>query len=678
MNTQAPQTQLIQTQQKEEDEVHLKDYLLVVERRWQWILLSFIVVMGSTAVYLNRTPNQYEATATIKIPVSSSGGLSSAISAFLPVGPTSDLLTEVETIKGRDIAETVIKELKLDKKEENAKLEWGQIILKFQTMLKVGQKNKTNLVDVTAIGDSPQEAKDIADQVATEYIRMSGASSKKTWDNLISLMAVKLKEAEDVLERSRQLLHEYEAKEGIITAFSSLLVGGGESKGGYGTQYAVPEISQAVAALKVDIMQMEIQLEGLRKYLPEGNPEVMRLKNRIADSKQRLQQEEKKVIEKYNKQFGLTDLAARVAFNQQLYSSLVIKHEELKAQYTMQNKIPKIVESALEPIYPTKPKKRLSLMLGGMMGLFLGLGFAFLREYLDNSIHTPEDVAKAIDLTVIGRIPYLRGAKGNPAVNGSSLLITYNDAQSSEKTWVREFYRKSYRMLQLELMSAFMVSADSENVISGRSNGIKNSCGWVLLVTSSVPGEGKSVVATNLAVSMAQTGKRVLLVEADCLNSSLRFLSGLETRTSDTILQQVEELNLDVRRGLMDVLEGKSGWDNVVRKTSVYNLYVITSGGESGQSDLSALLISSRFDDLIKLLREQFDVIIFDSPSVTLSSEPVSIGSKADGVILVAKVNHTKKDAIFQTKCMLQNSGANILGIVLNYVVIGRRGYTRL
>jgi len=671
MNTQAPQTQLIQTQQKE---VHLKDYLPVVKRRWQWILLSFIVVMGSTVVYLIRTPNQYEATAVVKMPVSSSGGLSSAISAFLPVGPTSDIETEIETIKGRDIAETVIKELKLDKKEENSKLEWRQIILKFQTMLKVGQKNRTNLVDVTAIGDSPREAKDIANQVATEYIRMSEASSKKKWDNLISQMAVKLKEAEDALERSRQLLHEYEAKEGIVTAFSSLLVGGGASKEGYGTQYAVPEISQAVAALKVNVMQMEIQMEGLRKYLPEGNPEVIRLKTNISDNKQRLQQEEKKTIGKYNKQFALTDLAVRVAFNQQLYSSLVTKHEELKAQYIMQNKVPEIVESALEPIYPTNPKKWLSLMLGGVLGLFLGLGFAFFREYMDNSIHTLEAVAKAIDLAVIGRIPYLRGAKGNPAVNGSSLLITYNDAQSSEKTWIREFYRKSYKMLQLELMSAFMASADSENVISGRSDGSKNSCGRVLLVTSSTPGEGKSVVAMNLAVSMAQTGKRVLLVETDYLNSSLRFLSGLETRTSDTILQQAEELNLDVRRGMIDVLEGKSRWDNVVRKTSVCNLYVITSGGESGQSDLSALFISSRFDDLIKSLREQFDVIIFDSPSVTLSLAPVFIGSKADGVILVAKVNHTKEDAIFQAKRVLQNSGANVLGIVLNYVAIGRRG----
>ena len=293
---------------------------------------------------------------------------------------------------------------------------------------------------------------------------------------------------------------------------------------------------------------------------------------------------------------------------------------------------------------------------------------------MDNSIHTPEDVEKALNLAVIGRIPYLRGAKRNPAVNGSSLLITYNDARSSEKTWVREFYRKSYRMLQLELMSAFMVSADSENTISGRSDGSKNSCGRVLLVTSSVPGEWKSVVATNLAVSMAQTGKKVLLVEADCLNSSLRFLSGLDTITSDTISQQEKELNLDVRSGLIDVLEGKLGWNNVVRKTSLYNLYVITSGSESGQSDLSALLISSRFDDFIKSLREQFDVIIFDSPSVTLSSEPVSIGSKADGVILVAKVNHTKKNAIFQAKQVLQNSGANVLGIVLNYVAIGRRG----
>ena len=375
MNTQAPQTQLIQTQQ-----FHIKDYLSVIKRRWQWIPLLFIVVVGSTVFHLYKTPYQYEATAVVKIPMSSRGGFSSAISAFLPVGPASDIETEIEMIKGRDIAETVIKELKLDKKEENSRLERRQIILHFQKMLTIRQKSNTNLVNITAISDSPREAKDIADQLATEYIRMSGASSKETWDNMVSQMAVKLKEAADVLEKSRQMLHEYEANKGIATAFSSLLVGGGTSIEGYGTQYAVPEISQAIAALKVNIMQMEIQLEGLRKYFPEGNPEVIRLKTNISDSKQRLQQEDKKAIEKYNKQFGLTDLAARVVFNQQLYSVLVTKHEELKVQYIMQNKIPEIVESALEPIYPTKPKKRLSLMMGGVMGLFFGLGFAFFRE----------------------------------------------------------------------------------------------------------------------------------------------------------------------------------------------------------------------------------------------------------------------------------------------------------
>jgi capsular exopolysaccharide synthesis family protein len=209
-------------------------------------------------------------------------------------------------------------------------------------------------------------------------------------------------------------------------------------------------------------------------------------------------------------------------------------------------------------------------------------------------------------------------------------------------------------MLQLEIMAA-VENADS--LLPGTEH--KN--GLTLLVTSSVPEEGKSVAAANLAISMAQTGRKVLLVDADCRNPLQHKL-----------------LELDAQMGLADVLAGNAAWDDVVRSTSVDNLYAITSGvdyvaslseGENGERDASALLISSRFDDFLKLSRDQFGVIIFDSPPATLASESVAISSKVDGVLLVIKANDTKKDVILRAKRNMQNSGGNILGALLNFAV---------
>ena len=642
MNAQTPQIQRFQNQQRE---IHLKDYWAVLQRRRWLILFAFVTVVGSTAVYLVRTPRQYEATAVMKIPTSGGGGgLAAALGAFMPVGMVNDLVTEIEIIKGRNIAEKVITDLKLDKKEKNLEQDWREIVSGFQEALKVQQRGQTNLIEIIATGDSPEEAKQIANIVADEYIQLSEASSQKLWNGLISQMEAKLEQTRTDLERSRQSLHDYEAREGITTAFSPLLIGAGAS----GTQYVVPEIPQAVAKLKATIMEMDVQLEVLRKNFPEADPMVTNLKNQIAVSRQRLQQEEKKAIEKYNTQFGLMGVAAEVVFNQQLYSMLVSKQEELKAQYIMQNKSPEVLEKAVEPLYPSTGRK-LTLMLGAFLGVFLGLGSAFFREFLDNSMHTAEDVERSIDLPVLGSIPRLGEIKKNP---GKDALIAYCDEGSSLNQRAREFYKESFRMLQLEVMAA--ADGKVEQTI-----GIQHQGGLTLLVTSSVSEEGKSVVAANLAISIAQTGRKVLLVDADCRNPSQHKL-----------------LDLDSHIGLIDIFAENADWSDAIKSTSIDNLNAITCGGGNPQPDPSALLISSRLEDFIKLSREQFDVTIFDSPSATLASESAAIGSKVDGVVLVIKANDTQKDIILQAKKTMQNSGGNLLCAVLNCAAVERRSTT--
>ena len=655
MNPQAPQMQVLHNQWEQgREESPLRDYWVVFKRRWWLVLLVFAVVVGSTVVYLVRTPRQYEATAVVKIPTSGGGGgLAAALGNFLPVGPSSDVATEIEVIKGTDIAKKVIRGLGLDKKEENLERDWRLIVSGFRETLKVGQKGQTNLIEITATGDSPQEAKDIANEVVDKYIQLSETSNQKVWHYLISQMEAKLNETEAALERSRQLLHNYEAKEGITTAFGPLLMGAGATTGG--TQYVVSESPQAVAQLKAGIMEMEVRLEGLRKSFPDADPKIISLKNQIAVSTEKLQQEEKKAIEKYNKQFGLTRIAAEVVFNQQLYSSLVSKHEELKAQYITQNKSPEVIEKAVEPIYPSKPKRRIIFMLSAVLGVFFGLGMALFREYMDNSMHTTDDVARSIDVPVLGSLPRLKGVKNNP---GSDALITHYDVNSFGNKRDREFYKESYRMLQLQLLVAADGELGSVASVQNQASSTQHQGALTLLVTSSTSEEGKSTVAANLAISMSQTGKKVLLVDADCRAPVQHKL-----------------LDLDSHMGLTDVLAGNVAWDDVVNSTTIDNLYVITSGveraaglseGENGKRDPSALLISSRLEDFTELSKKQFDVIIFDSPSTSLASESAAIGSKVDGVVLVVKANDTRKNIILQAKQRVQNSGGKILGTVLN------------
>ena len=650
VNTQSPHIQIIQEQQ--EDENHLKDYWAVFKRRWWIIALVIFIVLALSFVYLKRTPRQYEAVSIVKLPTQSNSGLAVALGAFLPIGPSGDIMTEVEIIKGRTIAVSIIQKLGLDKKESNLKLDPRLIVSEFRKSLRVSQRGRSNMIAITATGDSAKEAKDIANEIANEYIQISEVSNQKLWNTLIKQMQDKLSEAEADLMESRMSLHEHEAEQGITTAFGPLLVGGGgmlqSRSGDSGSQYMIPEALQAVAQLKANIIEMEIRLDLLRQSLPEAHPNIINLKDQIAVSSQRLEEEQEKAIERYNKQFGLTESAANVVLNQQLYTSLVTKQEELKAQYIMQNRLPEIVEEAIEPIMHSKPREILILMSAVLLGLFLGVGSALFWEYMDKSLHTYEDVERFAELPVIGRISHLRGAKHHfigreDGKRGTGRVALINAAGSSRSENRRAAYRESYRMLQLEMMA----------LVNGKvkhAGNIQHQGALTLLVTSSVKKEGKSLVAANLAISIAQTGGRVLLIDANHRSSIQHKL-----------------LDVGGGTGWIDVLTGNAAPTDAVKNTSLDNLYLANAGGENSQTDPSTLLMSSRLDDLIEALKGQFDFIIFDSAPVTLASESVAIGSKADGVILVIKANDTKRDAILEAKQRLQNSGGNILGAVLNW-----------
>jgi len=321
---------------------------------------------------------------------------------------------------------------------------------------------------------------------------------------------------------------------------------------------------------------------------------------------------------------------------------LISSQQELKAQIIMQRQSPEITERALKPLYPSAPSRRSGLSLGAAVGLFLGIGLAIFLEYLNTSMRTNADAVKAISLPVLGRIPRLRGFGRKPK---SDMLITYNGARSNRKKWRRKLYEESYRMLQLEIMAALNNTENSDN-----------KQGLTLLVASSEPKEGKSMVAANLAVSISQTGKKVLLVDADCRHPI-----------------QHELLGLDTEPGLTDILTEKLTWPEAVKTSSIGNISVIASGQEDGQIEASAALSSSRMDEFISLWQKEFDVIIFDSPAAVLASESIAVGSKVNGIVLVIKAGATKRDVVLQAKELIEYSGGNILGIALNFVAPERK-----
>lgn len=177
-----------------------------------------------------------------------------------------------------------------------------------------------------------------------------------------------------------------------------------------------------------------------------------------------------------------------------------------------------------------------------------------------------------------------------------------------------------------------------------------------LLITSSLPGEGKSTIAANLAVVFAQEGKKVLLVDADLRKPTLHF-----------------SFNVPHVNGFSHVLIGKYFYFNAVQETSVEGLSVLTSGPIPPNP--SELLLSRNMDAFLKEVKEKFDLVIFDAPPVLAFSDAQILGNKCDATVIIVNAGILKKDEFLRTEELVTASKARVIGVILNNFKVPKKFY---
>lgn len=282
-----------------------------------------------------------------------------------------------------------------------------------------------------------------------------------------------------------------------------------------------------------------------------------------------------------------------------------------------------IVEQAKVPSLPYKPSKRINLLVGMALGLFAGIGLAFLFEYLDDTVKLPEDVERVANLSMLGIIPQWTPKRG--ASREFSLpFLTSQDARSA--------FAESIRSLRTALLFSTSTGAPR-----------------VLHFTSVAQGEGKSTLLINLAITFTQLGNKVLLIDADLRRPSLHRMFGL-----------------DAGRGLCHYLAGGARPVDVAQATGIDNLFAIPAGVLPPNP--SELLSSARMLDLIKLGSEKFDYVLIDSPPVLGLADALVLAGYAQGTVIVAAAGGTRRAHLMGAIKRLSMSQAKIVGGVLNKV----------
>ena len=322
------------------------------------------------------------------------------------------------------------------------------------------------------------------------------------------------------------------------------------------------------------------------------------------------------------------ELQRKLDAAQSTYEVLLRKLQEVQVAENQNIGNARIIEPALVPIKPSSGKKLLKLGLGGVVGILLATATIFILELSDTSIKTLKQARELFGYTLLGSIPYF-GKKFTPRRNNQEWSIPELPVRDIPRSPISE----AFRMLQANLK--FLSSDKALKVI---------------VVTSSVPKEGKSTVSANLAAATAQLGRRVLLVDAD-----------MRQPLQHHIWQQTNAA------GLSDVIVGQAEFSAVVKEV-MHRLDVLTAGVIPPNP--MALLDSKRMASLIQYFSEQYDFVIIDAPPLVLAADALTLGRMTDGVLLVARPGVIDSTSAASAKESLDRCGQNVLGLVVNGVLL--------
>ena len=436
--------------------------------------------------------------------------------------------------------------------------------------------------------------------------------------------------------------------------------------------------SPMVQAFKPQLAMLEAQYASMASRYTLAYPPLVALKAKLDDTHARLNQTvaeivasvkleyraatarekqlEQEVAQEKARALALNDaslqdgiLARDVDTNRQLYESVLKRMKEMGVAAEVRSSNVSLVDRAIPPAYPSSPRKGLALLLSAMLGLSGAIGTAFFIEYLDDSLKSTEEVERYLRLPTLALVPDMSGfrngnhqaqiegseaqleSSGPPAKPAENLPAEASGRDGTHRRSALAMAREAYRTIR------------SQVLLSRAGESPK-----MLLITSAVAEEGKSVTAVNTAITFAHKGRRVVLIDADLRKARCHELLGCSGRL-----------------GLSEMLTSQASLDDVIVATRVTNLFFVSAGAIP--PDPPELLGSARMGEILNELGTRYDHIIVDSAPVMPVSDSIVLSKHVDGVIVIA--GHLTSRQLVKRACLrLSDAGARILGVVLNQI----------
>lgn len=599
-------------------ELTLYDYWRIVNRR-KWVaLLIFSVTVFSTMFYTRLQPTVYRSQAKIKIkpPTSYSKITGSVAEEF---DPWSAVATELMVITSSEISERAAAKLGMPS--------GGKSAAEIAASYKVERLTDSNLISISAFNSDPVRAADIVLAVVDAYrdfdLEQKSMQARKTLAD-ISARKDEVEESLRSLERQKQNFVEKNPKTGLGAALANQL-----------------------ADLEIKKRQL------LEKYTP-NHPEVRSLQQRIEVT-------EAKLEEIPAQEVTLARISRELRLQEDLYTTLNRQHEEAKLGVSSMVSFVSVVQRPVAESSPISPNRKLNMMVGAVLGLFIAVVVVFLLENLDVSISTIEDIEGFMKLPVLGIIPNILSEK--------HLDNWLTNVFKKERYTVDAF--RSVLIVNKRYASGVIESYHTmrTNILSNLNT--KESIS--LVISSAGAAEGKTLTAVNFALASAHSGLKTLLIDADLRRPAINEIFGTKKAPG---LSDVLTRKADWREAVLesaDFIMGGLDFDQLMRFSGIENLKVLNCGTQP--ENVVDVLDSANWRDLMEELKSEFDLIIFDAPPLLLFVDAVMIAKHAsDGVVLVYKAGKIARGALKRAADQITNANARMLGVVLNGVRASEMG----
>ncbi|MAY43405.1 MULTISPECIES: polysaccharide biosynthesis tyrosine autokinase [unclassified Neptuniibacter] len=689
-----------------DDVIDLREYWQTINRhKWGIVGFAFLVTLLTILVVFSLRP-VYKATATLLIEANSAQVVSIEEVYGIDSGNQEYYLTQFEILKSRKLAEAVMTKLDLVNhpefnEEPGFSFDWRALLPvdlpgsneapseadifqgkvdQFLEKVSISPVRKTQLVKVTYESYDAKLAAKVANEIGVAYIEGNLEAKLEVTMQASSWLSERLGHLKDDLRLTQKKLQDYRDSEGIVGEKGGLDIASKEldlvatklvesrrdrlelegvykqiqkiGKRNPRRLELIPAVLQhpLVQTMKESVAQIQLKKSELAKRYGSKHPKMESVNSELNIAYRSLNQQIVSVVNgienQYRaavasekslegslsstkvgmqdisrKEFKLKELQQDVDTKQALYDTFFTRLSETSATGDLKAANARIVDPAVKPLLPAKPKKKLIVVLAFVVSLMFGVVFAFLLKALDNTIKTASEIETKLGETMLGLLPLLKAKKGvaHPSYNA---YIEENQSQFAE----------AVRTIRTGV------------VLSALDNPHK-----VLAVTSTVPGEGKTSTAINMAFSLGQMEK-VLLIDADMRRPSLAKALGFGLRSP----------------GLSNLVAGTAKLEECIHHHEGSSIDVITAG--LIPPNPLELLSSKRFAKALAVLEEKYDRIVIDTAPAQAVSDALVLSSTVGAMIYVVKADSTSYQQAKAGIKRLKDVNAPLIGVVLNQV----------